>query len=64
MVKNRCADTRFADPFAVPGASGSVVLTSHNNMVVGVVTGTAKGGVKSYAIPFIDGILSYYPLTI
>jgi len=52
------------NPFAVPGASGSVVLTSHNNMIVGVITGTAKDGVNSYAVPFIDGILNYYPLTI
>jgi hypothetical protein len=50
--------------FSEPGDSGSVLLSSRDHMAVGVVVGTAKGGVKSYAIPFVDGILKYFPLQI
>lgn len=52
------------EPFAVPGDSGSVAFSNYNNMAIGVVMGSAKGGIKGYAAPFVNGILNYYPLTI
>lgn len=48
-------------PFSEPGDSGSVVLSS-NHYIVGLILGTSKDTTTSYAIPFVEGILNYYPL--
>jgi len=50
-------------PFSIPGESGCIVFSS-NQCIVGLIIGTNLDGSRSYAIPFVDGILKYYPLII
>lgn len=55
--------TPFEIPFSVPGESGSIVMSS-NHCIVGLLIGTNKDKIISYAIPFVNGILNYLPLLI
>ena len=50
-------------PFSVPGESGSLIMSS-NHCIVGLLIGTNADTTKSYAIPFVDGILNVLPLVI
>ena len=50
-------------PFSNPGDSGNIILSSTHN-IVGLLLGAATGGAKSYAMPFVDGILDFLPLVI
>lgn len=54
---------RQSVPFSVPGESGSILFSS-SNCIVGIIIGSDIDGSRSYAIPFVDGILKYYPLII
>ncbi|ATL48032.1 hypothetical protein COR50_13120 [Chitinophaga caeni] len=49
--------------FSEAGNSGSVIFSS-THYIVGIILGANSDGTKSYAIPFIDGILNYAPLII
>jgi hypothetical protein len=49
--------------FSVPGDSGSIILSS-SHYVVGLLLGTNSDATRSYAIPFVEGLLKYVPLNI
>ena len=49
--------------FSVAGNSGSVIMTS-NHYIVGLLVGANSDGTRSYAVPFVEGILNYAPLSI
>jgi hypothetical protein len=49
--------------FSIPGNAGSIILSS-SHYIVGLLLGTNSDATKSYAVPFVDGILKYLPLTI
>lgn len=50
-------------PFSSTGNSGSIIMSS-NHCIVGLLVGAETGGIKSYAVPFVNGILNYLPLII
>ena len=50
-------------PFSVPGESGSIIMSS-NHCITGLLMGTNIDKTKSYAIPFVNGILNVLPLKI
>lgn len=49
--------------FSLPGDSGSILFSS-NHCVVGLIMGASLDNTRSYAVPFIEGILQAYPLHI
>ena len=49
--------------FSQPGNSGSIILSS-SHFIVGLLIGSNSDGTRSYAIPFVEGILRYAPLQI
>jgi hypothetical protein len=51
------------NPFSIPGESGSIIMSS-NDCIVGLLMGTNSDATRSYAVPFIDGILNYFSLNI
>jgi hypothetical protein len=50
--------------FSQPGNSGSIILSNDQHFIVGLLIGKQTSGVKSFAIPFVNGILDYLPLII
>lgn len=50
-------------PFSVAGNSGSIIMSS-NHFIVGLLLGIETGGIKAYAIPFVNGILDSLSLVI
>lgn len=50
-------------PFSDPGNSGSIILSS-SHLIVGLLLGANSDATKSYAVPFVDGILKVAPLEI
>lgn len=49
--------------FSVPGDSGSIILSS-SHYIVGLLLGTNSDATRSYAVPFVEGLLKYVPLHI
>lgn len=49
--------------FSVPGDSGSIILSS-SHYIVGLLLGTNSDATRSYAVPFVEGLLKYVPLNI
>ncbi len=51
-------------PFSTPGDSGSLVFSDHSHCIVALIIGTNAQRTKTYAAPFVNGILEKIPLTI